>query len=135
MFFITNRFPTQSIRTRIGRNFTFDLDDNAPSNSVFFCSREGSNRYNEIGSRDFLNRLKQTECGQILIYIHGFSNLPEDVFKDAQEFQDLCNRKKKNDVLVIPMIWPCDNDLGIVGDYRDDQKAADQSAYSFARVL
>lgn len=33
------------------------------------------------------------------------------------------------------MFWPCDNDLGIVRDYWDDQKAADQSAYSFARVL
>ena len=82
-----------------------------------------------------MNRLKQTECGQILIYIHGFSNLPEDMFKDVQEFQNLCNRKKKNDVLAIPMVWPCDNDLGIIRDYRDDQKAADQSAYSFARVL
>ncbi len=82
-----------------------------------------------------MNRLKQTECGQILIYIHGFSNLPEDMFKDVQEFQNLCNRKKKNDVLVILMVWPCDNDLGIIRDYRDDQKAAGQSAYSFARVL
>ena len=33
------------------------------------------------------------------------------------------------------MIWPCDNDLGIVKDYWDDQKSADQSAFSFARVL
>ena len=106
--FITNRLPTQSIRARIGRNFTFDLDDIASSNSVFFCSREGNNRYNEIDSRAFSNRLKQTECGQILIYIHAFSNLAEDVFKDAKEFQNLCNRKKKNDVLVIPMIWPYD---------------------------
>ena len=37
MLFVTNRFPNQSIRTRRGRRFTFDLRNNAPSNSVFFC--------------------------------------------------------------------------------------------------
>jgi esterase/lipase superfamily enzyme len=70
-----------------------------------------------------------------LIYIHDFSNLPEMVFEGGSEFQALCDKKKKNDVLVIPIIWPCDNDLGIVQDYWDDQKAADQSAFSFSRVL
>ena len=34
MLFVTNRFPEQSIRTRIGRKFDFDLDNNAASNSV-----------------------------------------------------------------------------------------------------
>ncbi len=29
MIFITNRFPKQSIRTRVGRNFDFDLNNNA----------------------------------------------------------------------------------------------------------
>jgi hypothetical protein len=57
------------------------------------------------------------------------------VFEGGSEFQALCDKKKKNDVLVIPIIWPCDNDLGIVQDYWDDQKAADQSAFSFSRVL
>jgi len=33
------------------------------------------------------------------------------------------------------LIWPCDNDRGIIKDYWDDQKSADASAYSFARVL
>ena len=135
MIFVTNRFPEQSIRTRIGRNFDFDLDNNAASNSVFFCERLKTKTYREIGSIDFLGRLKQSRCRQILIYIHGFSNLPEDVFAAAQEFQKLCDNKRKDEVLVVPAVWPCDNDLGIVKDYWDDQKAADQSAYSFARVL
>ncbi|MCB1772917.1 MAG: alpha/beta hydrolase [Gammaproteobacteria bacterium] len=135
MIFVTNRFPEQSIRTRIGRNFDFDLDDNAASNSVFFCERLKAKSYREIGSIDFLERLKTSRCRQILVYIHGFSNLPEDVFEAAQEFQKLCDGKKKDEVLVVPVIWPCDNDLGIVKDYWDDQKAADQSAYSFARVM
>jgi esterase/lipase superfamily enzyme len=38
-------------------------------------------------------------------------------------------------VIVIPMIWPCDNDLGIVLDYWDDQKSAEASSAGFARVL
>ncbi len=135
MIFITNRFPKQSIRTRIGRKFDFDLDDNAASNSVFFCEHLGKERYSEIGSIEFLQRLKHSKYRQILIYIHGFSNMPEDVLADAREFQKLCDQKRRDEVLVIPIIWPCDNDLGIIKDYWDDQKSADQSAFSFARVL
>ncbi len=135
MLFITNRLPKQSIRTRIGRKFDFDLDNNAASNSVFFCERLNEKNYQEIGNIDFLTRLKESKCRQILIYIHGFSNLPESVFSAVNEFQSLCEKKKKDEVLVIPIVWPCDNDLGMIKDYWDDQKAADQSAFSFSRVL
>lgn len=135
MIFITNRFPEQSIRTRVGRKFDFDLDNNAASNSVFYCEQIKKNEYKEIGSIDFLKRLKESKYRQVLLYIHGFSNLPEDVLSAANEFQNLCDKKKKNEILVIPVIWPCDNDLGIIKDYWDDQKAADQSAFSFSRVL
>lgn len=135
MLYVTNRFPKQSIRTRIRRKFDFDLGNNAPSNSVFFCERTDDGNSTEIGSIDFLSRLKTSSYRQLLVYIHGFSNLPEDVFKAAAEFQGLCNAKKDDEVLVVPLIWPCDNDLGIVEDYWDDQKSADASAYSFARVL
>jgi esterase/lipase superfamily enzyme len=133
--FITNRFPEQSFETVIGRDFDFDLNNNAASNSVFFCQRYSKKKYTEIGSIDFLQKLKNVKYRQILIYIHGFSNLPEDVFSAAREFQRLCDNEKKGEILVIPVIWPCDNDLGIVKDYWDDQKAADQSAFAFARVL
>lgn len=135
MIFITNRFPTQSIQTKIGRNWEFDLKNNAPSNSVFFCERNSDDSHTEIGSLDFLNRLKTSTYRQILLYIHGFSNLPEDVFEAAGEFQKLCDKEKKDEVLVVPMIWPCDDDKGIVKDYWDDQKSADASAYSFSRIL
>ena len=135
MLFITNRFPKQSVRTRVGRNFDFDLDNNAPSNSVFFCERHADGSTIEVGGTGLMSKLKETKHRQILLYVHGFSNLPEDVFKAAQEFQDLCDDKNDGEILVIPIIWPCDNDLGIIKDYWDDQKSADQSAYSFARVL
>ncbi|MEQ5801517.1 alpha/beta hydrolase [Halomonas sp. H10-9-1] len=135
MLFITNRFPTQSIRTRIDRNFTFDLNNNASSNSVFYCERQAEGNYQEIGSSAFLQRLKETEARQVLIYIHGFSNLPEDVFTAVREFQGLCDAARPGEVLVVPLVWPCDNDLGVVKDYWDDQESADLSAFSFARVL
>lgn len=135
MLFVTNRFPRQSIKTRRGRRFDFDLDNNAGSNSIFFCRRENQGEYTEIGNVAFLNGLKESAYRQILIYIHGYSNLPEDVFAGAQELQRLCDRKKRREALVVPVVWPCDNDLGAVQDYWDDQKAADLSAFAFARAL
>lgn len=135
MYFITNRFPKGSIQTRVGRNFEFDLRNNAPSNSMFFCRREADGGINEIGGLNFMSALKQSTYRQVLLYIHGFSNLPEDVFQAAAEMQRLCDDKAANEVQVVPVIWPCDNDLGIVKDYWDDQKAADSSAASLARAL
>ena len=141
MLFITNRCPiegpssTKGINASDGREFQFDLDENSPSNSVYFCNRKKKGNYREIGSQDFLSQLKTSKYRQLLLYIHGFSNMPETVFKDVAEFQGLCNKSKANEVLVVPVIWPCDNDKGIVQDYWDDQKSADMSAYSYARVL
>lgn len=131
MLFITNRFPRGSIQSKEGRVFDFDLKNNAPSNSVFYCERDDSNGdIHEIGSNNLLKKLKTSKYRQILIYIHGYSNLPNDVFSAADEFQSLCNINNENEVLVLPIIWPCDNDMGIVKDYWDDQKSADGSALS-----
>ena len=135
MIFITNRFPKQTIRTELGRDFQFALDNNASSNSVFFCENTSKDNNTEIGSLAFLQRLKDSKYRQILIYIHGFSNMPEDVFTATRELQQLCDQKKEKEVLVVPLVWPCDNDFGLVKDYWDDQKSADQSAFSFSRVL
>lgn len=135
MLFITNRFPTQSIKSRIGRAFDFDLKNNAASNSVFYCRRLGKDKYEEIGGFNLMSELKSSPYRQLLVYLHGFSNLPEAVFDGAQEFQALCDKKKQHELLVLPVVWPCDDDLGIVKDYWDDQKAADASAFSLARVL
>ncbi len=136
MLFITNREPKGSIRTKKGRTYRFDLDKNSPANSVYFCERLNSDEYTEVGSQAFMNKLKACDAKQLLIYIHGFSNLPEpDIFPRAKKLQALFDKKEKNLVEVVPLIWPCDNDFGIIKDYWDDQKSADQSAFSFARVL
>ncbi len=136
MLFITNREPVGSIRTRKGRAYKFDLNKNAPANSVFYCERKGENDFAEIGSGALMDKLRECKAEQLLFYIHGFSNLPEEhVFPRALELQKLFDAEKKNLVEVIPLIWPCDNDFGLVGDYWDDQKSADMSGFTFARVL
>lgn len=135
MLFVTNRFPTQSIRSRKGRNFSFDLKNNAPSNSVFFCEKGEGGDHTEIGSKELLKRMKDSEYQQVMLFVHGFNNMPDFIFEMAAELQKFCDQKKEKEVLVLPLIWPCDNDLGIVEDYWDDQKSADQSGFSFARVL
>lgn len=133
MLFITNREPS---RSTIGGKFKFDLDKNSPTASVFFCERNAKNNYTEIGSQGFFQALKKCEARQLLFYIHGFSNLPEpNIFPSAKTLQSLFDKHEQNFMQVIPLIWPCDNDTGILEDYWDDQKSADQSAYSFARAL
>lgn len=135
MLFITNRFPNGSTETIIGRPFEFDLKNNASSISLFFCERNNNERHIEIGSQDFLSRLKNSKYRQILLYIHGFSNLPSDIFKTALKLQKFFDQKKENEILVVPLIWPCDNDIGIIKDYWDDQGSADASGRAFSRAL
>ena len=135
MIFITSRQPTKTAESQPSKRFVFDLENNASSLSIYCCRRIAKDVHEEIGSKQLLSELKASRYKQILIYIHGFSNLPEDVFANVKEFQSLCDKSKPGEVLVIPIIWPCDNDLGIVKDYWDDQKSADQSAFAFARML
>ncbi len=129
MLFITNRFPTQSIKCRVGRVFDFGVKNNAASNSVFYCRRLGKGKYEEIGGSNLMSELKSSPYRQLLVYLHGFSNLPEAVFDGAAELQALCDKGKQKELLVLPVVWPCDDDQGIVKDYLDDQKAADASAF------
>ena len=135
MLFITCRMPTINTEPELNKDFKFDDENNSSSRSFFCCRRSKKNAYEEIGSKNLLAAIKSSKYRQVLLYVHGFSNLPEDVFKNAEEFQSLCNKRKEGEVLVIPVIWPCDNDLGIVKDYWDDQKAADQSAFALARMF
>lgn len=136
MLFITNRALKEGYLTVPGRKVSFDLDDNSAQHSLYYCRRTSKGKYTEIGSGHFLQELKDARCKQLLIYIHGYSNLPEpSIFPRAQKLQRMFDAKKRGMVQVVPVIWPCDNDLGIVKDYWDDQKAADASGFSFSRLL
>lgn len=136
MLFITNREPQGSIRTKRNRVYKFDLNKNAPSNSIYCCERLGEDDYIEIGADGLMAKLRDSSAKQLLFFIHGFSNLPEpDIFPRVAELQEYFDAKEQDLVQVVPIIWPCDNDLGIIKDYWDDQKSADKSAFSFSRAL
>ncbi|MEL6909545.1 MAG: alpha/beta hydrolase [Cyanobacteria bacterium J06598_4] len=141
--FATNRVFKQGPTPRQGdtlilpRAVDFELSNNQAEQSIYFCDRLNQDNYQEIGSWEFFRRLDEDTATDILFYIHGYSSLPEPAaFRRTQELQqlfELTDRSRK--VLVIPLIWPCDNDLGLVKDYFDDQKAADASDMSFMRFF
>ena len=136
MLFITNRNFKEGKKSVAGRKVSFDMKDNEPSISVFFCERDGKDKYVELMSKGFFQKLKGSKCKQILLYIHGFNNFPEgknQIFERAATMQKMI--PARDNVIVIPMIWPCDNDIGIILDYWDDQKSAEASSAGFARIL
>jgi esterase/lipase superfamily enzyme len=143
MLFITNRVLNEGPTPQnadgsyaVPRSISFDLRNNQAEQSVYLCHREAQNRYTEIGSQTFFNELKAASADQILLYIHGSTNLPEaPIFEQTQILQDLCNLKGNVRVIVIPIIWPCNNNFGLVRDYFDDQIAADASAFAFSRLF
>ncbi|WAJ70398.1 alpha/beta hydrolase [Catenovulum adriaticum] len=140
MLFATNRTPRESNRSKKNRNISFSKQTTRPTLDMFFCEREHPSKYTEIGSPAFFERLKKLSKNmQILLYIHGFNNTPEeDIFPDAEKLQTLINQLKgEHFALVVPLIWPCDDDcfVAFLDDYWDDQKAADASGLAFARVL
>lgn len=142
MLFITNRVlnqgPTPLVNGvwQVPRSVNFNLANNQVEQSVYFCRRNAVNDYTEIGGDAFLTTLKNSQVQEILLYIHGYSSLPEPaVFPRAMELQRLCDLKSPGYMAVVPLVWPCDNDAGQVKDYFDDQIAADLSGASFARLF
>ena len=143
MLFVTNRRfeqgPSASVAggaTPAPRPVDFDIDDSEPASAVHFCERTSAGTCREIYSGPFMQRLKESGANQLLLYIHGFNNLPEnDIFPRAGELQELCDATRPDEIEVVPLIWPCDNDRGLIKDYWDDQKAADASAIGFSRIL
>ncbi len=136
MLFITNRTPRQSTRTRINRKISFPENKNHVAQSVYYCRRDSKDDYVEVGSKRFMQSIKDSSYKQVLFYFHGFSNLPEPhIFPRAEQMQAMFNELAPGLIQVIPMIWPCDDSIGIVKDYWDDQKSADKSAFAFSRVL
>ncbi|WP_133406743.1 alpha/beta hydrolase [Parashewanella tropica] len=139
MFFITNRTPEQSARSRKGRRISFNYQNTAVSQYLYFCQRHDKDEYTEILHHDFFQYLKSLPSQtQLLFYIHGFNNNMEpDVFDSADKLQNLINQQSSELVEVIPIIWPCDDDsaLAFINDYWDDQDAADASGPAFSRLL
>jgi len=117
------------------RSIDFDLQNNQAEQSIYLCRRNASGDYTEIGSLAFFQELRDSDCDELLIFLHGFNSLPEGVFSKAQELQSLLSQQQQRSVLVIPLVWPCDADRGLVQDYFDDQKSADASGYAYMRLI
>ncbi len=132
MLFLTNKRPTSQIDSSI----TFDENDCQGGHEVYFCNRVGASDYKEVGSTPFMDAMRSSKYKQILLYIHGFNNYMErDVFKRTREMQAMLDAEDKNKTLVIPLIWPTSDKIGLARDYYSDQKSADNSAFAFARAL
>ncbi len=102
MLFITNRSPKGSSRSKNGRSFKFDLNENEPRSQVYCCRRNGSGDYTEIGAKGLLDDLRKNKYKQILLYVHGYSNLPEpDIFPRAIKLQKFFDQKSPDNVAVV----------------------------------
>lgn len=142
MLFVTNRIPRQSLNSPTNRkgdvrarNWTFDLNQNASAGSVFFCEAGPDGAHTEIGSQAMFARLRDSAARQVLVYAHGFNVPPAQALDTARRLQALSDALDPGEVEVIALIWPTDNDFGILKDYWDDQRAADASGPDFGRVL
>ncbi|MEO0455410.1 MAG: alpha/beta hydrolase [Cyanobacteria bacterium P01_A01_bin.114] len=149
MLFVTNRVLKQGPTPanpdgtyELPRPIEFNLANNQAEQSVYFCDRTAPGQYVEIGSTRFFNLLKDAPVDQILLYLHGYNSLPEATgFPTAEALQRLLNvlaettNSECDRILVVPVIWPCDDDRGMVQDYFDDQKAADASGFAYMRLF
>ena len=136
MLFVTNRRIEGSRRSQPGRGITFASGDQEPGVSLFFCQRLGPEQYVELTAMPFFSRLRRSRHRQLLFYIHGFSCQPEArIFPDAARLQALCDALDPELAEVVTIVWPCDDDFGLVLDYWDDQHSATASGLALARVL
>jgi esterase/lipase superfamily enzyme len=136
MLFVTNRRIEGPRRSQAGRAIRFALDDDEPGASLYFCQREGPERYLELTAMPFFGRLRRSARQQVLFFVHGYSCQPERrIFPDALRLQGLCDAVAPDLVEVVPLIWPCDDDFGLVLDYWDDQRSAEASGLALSRVL
>jgi len=130
MYFITNKTVKHS-----GENLEF-VESNELSQSLRYCEMVNDTQFIEIKSEPFMKLLFEADEKEILFYIHGFNNQPDkDILPRAKAMQVQLNSASLDNVLIVPIIWPCDDDFGIIKDYWDDQEAAEQTGKIFARSI
>lgn len=142
MLFITNRVlregmtPMSENVPQLPRTVNFDLENNQAEQSVYLCHRNGDGDYTEIGNQAFLTELKNSTVKEILLFVHGYSNLPEPaIFPRVATLQRLFEQKSPGHTLVVPVIWPCKKGVGVLEDYFNDEIAADHSGIAFSRLF
>ena len=125
MYVITNRPIFCDIH-----GIEFDLQQNSPTNEVYYL-RLHNDELTEIKSQGLMDGLRYHKASRILFYIHGFNTMPDEAMRSAQALQD----KLGDSTVVVPIIWACDGDFGVIKDYWDDQRTADMSGFSIARCF
>lgn len=136
MLFVTNRRVEGGRRSEPGRAIRFAAADPEPGVSLHFCQRLGPDRYVELTAAPFFGRLRRSPRQQLLFLVHGFNSQPErQVFPAAERLQLLADELAPGLVEVVPVVWPCEDDFGLVLDYWDDQRSADVSGMALGRVL
>ncbi len=130
MLFITNKVLEKS-----GDSFIFE-PSNEISQSLRYCELKDGGLIEELGSKPFMKTLMDADEKEIMFYIHGFNNQPfEHIFPRAKAMQSQLNTGGLEHVKVVPVIWPCDDDFGIIKDYWDDQDSAEHSGEIFSRSI
>nr|VFK01463.1 MAG: Alpha/beta hydrolase of unknown function (DUF900) [Candidatus Kentron sp. LFY] len=129
MLFITNKLIKAA-----GDNLVFEKS-NEISQSLKYCELVSENEFKEIESKPFMRSLMDADEKEILFYIHGFNNQPEEVFRRAKKMQVQLIDANLSSIRVVPIIWPCDDDFGIIKDYWDDQDSAEETGRIFSRSI
>ena len=137
MLFVTNRRIEGSRRSQPGRGIAFARGDQEPGASLYFCQRLGPEQYVELTAVPFFSRLRRSRHRQLLFYVHGFSCQPEArrLPRRAAAAGAVRRARRPSSPRWSPIVWPCDDDFGLVLDYWDDQQSATASGLALARVL
>jgi esterase/lipase superfamily enzyme len=129
--FITNR-----VLTGTGSAEKF-VETNAACQNLSFCKTGPNKTVDVLGSAELFKALRDSDQSkEFLLYPHGFNNQPwDDIFPNAKKMQAQLESAGLGHVTVVPIVWPCDNDYGIIKDYWDDQESAEFSGRFFARAI
>jgi len=135
MLFITNR-ELKGKKEKLSF-----VASNKVSNDLRYCEinyklNDKDKDFAEIGSNNLMKKLRDNHKTEIMFYIHGFNNQPfSDIFVNAEKMQNQLTNNGIKHIEIVPLIWPCDNDFGIIKDYMDDQETAKISGAFFSRAI
>ncbi len=133
MYFITNRMMEGD-----GAEIKFkETNECSPNLHFGKVNNKAERTITLVDSPEMFADLRDSEgYTEFLLYVHGFNNQPwTDIFPNADRMQNQLNEADLNHIIVLPIIWPCDDDFGVIKDYWDDQEAADFSGKFLARVI
>lgn len=133
MLFVTNRKINETPHAdSLPRSITFDqtgTDRGIVGMDLYFCKRTGKNKYQEIGSNAFFQRIQDSPNKHVMAMLHGFNVGPDAAIEDHYRFQKLCD-KTGGAITVVSIVWPS---WAGTAWYYDDQRQADMSAVGLSR--